>query len=119
MRSLRKRLPAQRHELVVSLVCIHASREKRFGRDALFLGDEVGVVIVKLVIVPRDEPRKQSMRVLQRHVQPVLRIPRAVLVEAYNLIADVFPRPLVDALVLVDVVAKVHDQVEVLFLHMG
>ena len=59
------------------------------------------------------------MRLLQVLVEPVLSVAPAVLVQALDFLAEVLPDPFVDPGVLVDVIAQVNDEVEVLLLHVG
>ena len=117
VRPLRKRPATQRHEFVVGLIGIHPAGQKFLRRDAFFFRDEVRVVVVKLVVIPRHEPWKEPVRIGQHRVQPVLRVARAILIQCLDLPAQMLARPVVGAAVLINVIAQVHDEVEILLLH--
>ncbi len=77
------------------------------------LGDEAGVVVLDLVVVPGDDPRARGVDALQRRVALVLPVAVAVVVERDQLGAGVLAdRPGADA-ALVDVVAQVEHHVRV------
>jgi hypothetical protein len=83
------------------------------------LGDLVGPVVVELVVVPGDDPRVRGVGALQVRVRLVLRVAVAVVLERGDLPrrvrAGIAARGRVDVRrVLVDVVAEVQDDVQIL-----
>ena len=117
VRSLRKRSSAQRHEFIVCLVGVHAPGEKFLRCDAFLLRDEIGIVVVKLVIVPRHQPWEEPVSVRQHFVHPVLRVARAVLVKRFDLATEMFARAIVDTAIFINVIPQMHDEIEILLRH--
>jgi hypothetical protein len=77
---------------------------------------QVGVIVLELVVVPRHQPRERGVGRLQVGIRSVLRVPGPVVVQREQLpLGDVLAHVLdpVGASSLVDVVAEVHDQLDV------
>jgi hypothetical protein len=108
------RRAAQRHVLVVGLVGRRAARQPLVAGH-VGIGVLVGVVVLDLVVVPGHQERKTGMRGAQARVRLVLRVTDPIVREAADLVARlVQPRVRGIAGTLVDVVAEMHDEVEVL-----
>jgi hypothetical protein len=103
----------KRHVLVVGLICRRAALQEHVHRHR-FLGDDAGVVVVHLVIVPADGEWLRGVRPLQIGVRLVLREPGAVLVQRPRLRSSVAAHLAVAPSRLVNVVAQVEHQREVL-----
>ena len=114
VRAVRDGCPPQRHVLVIGLVGRRPPREELIPRHrALLLGDVGGVVVVKLVIVPGDDPGKGFVGRLQVGVQAILRVTPAIVFEGVQLTAKVLARTIVRTGALVDVIAQMDHEVEV------
>jgi hypothetical protein len=106
--------------LEVGAVGARSALPERLGgnRDVaghvVVLGDQPGVVVLDLVIVPRGDEREARVRGLQIRVAAILGVAAAVVVERHRLVADVAARSAVGRPILVDVVAEVNDEVDVL-----
>jgi hypothetical protein len=112
----RQRAGTQRHRLVVGLVCRRAAKQEDLGGRAALV-ELAGVVVVDLVIVPRRQPGRGGVRRHQIPIGFVEGVAVAVIHERENPAAVVLPDPIVAAAVgpaLVDVVAGVEDEVELL-----
>ena len=103
--------------LEVGLIGLGPSTQKQLGREPLLLRHVRRVVVVHLVVVPGHDEREPGVRRLQVRVGPVQRVAVAVVTEQFDLVAGVLPRPAVTALILVDVVTQVKDQIEVVLEH--
>ena len=117
MRAARQRPPAQRHHLVIGLVGVGPTLQEGDRVDLLLLGDRPGVVVVELVVVPGDDPGAEGVHGPQVRVGLVLRVADAVVLERSDLRPDMLADLAVAARALVDVVAEVDDQVEVVLGH--
>ena len=113
-RPLRDLRASERHVLVVRLVGRGATEQEGVAR-VIVLRDVVRIVVVHLVIVPGDPPRKRRMRGLEIRIGPILRVAVAVVLERRDLVAAVHANPpgFGIARVLIDVVAEVKDEVEI------
>jgi hypothetical protein len=74
---------------------------------------EPGHVVVDLVVVERRHPRCRSMQRLEVGIAAVLGVATVVVVEGAALVGRVVGAALAAPTVFVDVVAQVHDQVEI------
>ena len=115
----RDRRAPQRHVLVVRLEGRCTPGMERVGRlQRGVLGDLVRPVVVDLVVVEHDQPGERGVARLEVGIAPVLGVPVAVLLEG-----DRLARPLVHpdrrriGRALVDAVAHLHDEIEVLLCH--
>jgi hypothetical protein len=81
------------------------------------LAGEARVVVVYLVIVPGDDPGRGRVRSLERRVAFRLRVADAVLLDRADLGRRILAGAIVDTAVLVDVVAEMRDEVNVLLRH--
>ena len=102
---------SQRHVLPVGPVCGRATCDRHLDRH-VGIEIEVGVVVLELVVVPRDQPRVRGVRGLQVDVGLVLAVTDPVVVEREDLaqrlvLAEGRRRA------FVDVVAEVDDGVDV------
>lgn len=109
------RVETHRHVLVPGLVGIGPPSEER-GLLVVVLAAGAGVVVLDLVIVPRDHPRCEGVGLAQQGIRLVQGVTLAVLVERDGLevlAGDPAARVGVPAaLVLVDVVAEEHEGVD-------
>ena len=112
----RRRFEAHRHVLVPRLVGRGAPGQERVARIVV-LADLTGVVVVDLVVVPRDDPRHTGVGRLEEWVAVVQRVALAVLIErlALEVLAG-GTRESAAAGGLVDVVAEEHERVDGLLL---
>src|SRR4030095_8506241 len=81
------------------------------------LGPVVGVVVLYLVIVPRAKPRVRGVRRLKIGIALVERVTDPILVERAGLRRVVLAHVVLTPGRLVDVVAEVEDQVEIVREH--
>ena len=111
---------AHRHVLVPDLVSGRPAGQECVGCD-VEIAARSRVVVVHLVVVPRDDPRHQRVGGLQQRVGLVDRVPLAVLLDRLALEGLAGrARPRVRGAtsgILVDVVAEEHERVEVALLH--
>ena len=110
-RAVRLARAAQRHVLPVGPVGGRAACDRHLDRH-VGIHVEIGVVVLELVVVPRDEPRVRRVRRLQMDVGLVLAVPDPVVVEREDLaqrlvLAEGLRRTLGHE------VAEVHDGVDV------
>src|SRR5262249_39528431 len=103
----------QRHVLVIGAVCRGAALEKNVGRIEV-LATIVGVVILHLVIVPRDDPWEGGVGALQVRIALVKGIAIAVLIDCARLLGAVLAYVMAAPRGLVDVVSQVSHQIQVL-----
>ena len=115
----RPRRRSQRDVLVESLVGGRAPRGELRVRLAALRGQS-GVVVLNLVVVPRDHPWEALVGALEVGVGLVQRVLQPVALERHALGAELLrdrhvaePAVCVDA-VFVDVVTEVHDELEIL-----
>ena len=119
---LRPRAQRHRHVLEVGLVGGGAPREE-LGARVRELGIDARVVVVDLVVVPGDHPREEPVRLLEVRVGLVEGVLEAVALEGEALRRErrgdvgVSHAARADP-VLVDVVAEVDDEVDVLLGHL-
>ncbi len=114
VRASRQGAGAERHGLVVGLVGGRAPHQELHGVLVLLLGDGRRVVVVELMVVPRDEPRALPVHRLQPRVGPVQGVAFPVFVQRPQASlgrAGVAAHLLVRSRPLVDVVAQVHHEV--------
>src|SRR5687767_12001472 len=100
---------------VINLVSARAVLEKIFASRVVNLGNFVRVIILHLVIVRRDNPRRAGVGGLQRFVGFIERVTISIIVERKNLFAVVFARAVAfggDA-AFVNVIAKMNDEIQV------
>ena len=104
--------------LVVRFVGSRAPGQKFLpGRAPLF--GFVCVVIVHLMIIPGNNPRKQRMRLLQVGVRPVLRVAIPVFLQRLDLAAVMLPDAGSLGCAFVDVITEVNHQIEILGGHVA
>jgi hypothetical protein len=115
----RYRRPPERHVLVVGLEGGGPAGQEGFsGLGGRILGHLVGPVVVDLVVVEHDRPREGGVGGLQVGVALVLAVPVPVLDQGDRLaIALVLAGPAGHRSALVDVVADLDHQVEILACH--
>ncbi len=109
----------QRHVLVVRLVRRRPpSGPLRGGqRRGVVRADRARVVVLHLMVVRYDDPRRGGVRGLEIRVGLVLRVATTVVRERHDLVAQVQPRSPCRGAVLVDVVAQVQDDARVVLGH--
>ena len=109
--------PTQRQVLVISLIGRRAPPQEP-GRLVIVFGTCAGVIVFDLVVVPGDHPRTQGMRGLKVGIRLVTREAGPVIIERDRLrpfmMAHVVPAPGR----LVDVIAQVDDQIQIVGQHM-
>ena len=81
------------------------------------LGDEAGVVVVHLVVVPDHNPWKRGVDGLQCRVAAILRVPIPVVLERHQLAAHVPAHAIVAGGVFVNVIPQVHREIQILVRH--
>src|ERR1043165_3185789 len=107
---------AQGHVFVVGLVSIGAALLE-IERIAGAGGNQTSVVVRHLMVIPRDDPRREGVHVLQSGVGTVQRVTVAIFFE-FEKLAAVVPADLVFArAAFVDVIAQVQDEIEVVLGH--
>jgi hypothetical protein len=121
-------MPGEGHVLVVGPVSVLAPPEKLRGVRVV-LGDLISVVVLDLVVIPGDEPGKGRVRRLQVLVGLVLGVSYPVLPEPVRLGGRLVKAYVAGVgqvrlgvrrrRILVDVVAEVQDEVEILLSHVA
>lgn len=109
---------AKRHVFVIRLIGQCPALQQIGLRDFQVLGIGPGVIVLDLVIVPRHDPRHGGMHGQQRRIAAVLSVSIAIIVERFDLAADMLPHSIVARRTLVDVIAQVQNQIQVIFQHM-
>ena len=112
-----QRAGAQRHRFVVRLIGGGAAQHEELRRRVVLV-EVAGVVVVDLVIVPGDHPRRRGVRRHQVAVRFVQRVAVAIVDERVELVAVVLAEaavvPAAVGAPFVDVVAGVEDEIELL-----
>src|SRR4051812_34275968 len=109
-RALRLHARWKRHVLVVGAVRGFAPQQERFAVHAVF-GAVVCVIVVHLVVVPGEDPRAGSMRLLQVGIAAIERVARAVSLERIGLRGTMAAHVVAAPARLVDIVAEEYDEV--------
>ena len=111
MSAERNQPPRQGLMLVVRLIRSRAPREEELRRIAV-RGEVRGVVVVDLVIVGGEHPGARRVRGLEVRIRLVDRVAQAIVLERERL-GGVMRSDAAHAPLLINVVADVHDQIEV------